>query len=214
MPASIHSVIVADDHALIRKGIVDMLNAEPGLSVVAQAADGLEAVALVKRHQPDLLTLDIAMPHANGIEVLEEAKRWSPNTRVLILTGLTSHGLIRQAIDAGTSAVLTKLDDGDELLAAIPKVLAGQRIIAPRIQLELDKSSQTLTGSLTGREMQVLHRIASGDGNQAIADRLNISAATVNNHRANIMRKLDVHSVAELLAIALREGLLDSADFG
>ena len=214
MPASIHSVIVADDHALIRKGIVDMLNAEPGLSVVAQAADGLEAVALVKRHQPDLLTLDIAMPHANGIEVLEEAKRWSPNTRVLILTGLTSHGLIRQAIDAGTSAVLTKLDDGDELLAAIPKVLAGQRIIAPRIQLELDKSSQTLTGSLTGREMQVLHRIASGDSNQAIADRLNISAATVNNHRANIMRKLDVHSVAELLAIALREGLLDSADFG
>lgn len=201
------TAVIADDHALIRQGIRQILTSA-GLDVVAEASDGLEAIAMIRSHRPALLTLDIAMPYSRGTEVFGEARRWSPETRIIVFSGMTSTGLLSELADAGADAIFLKRDELESFSASIPKVMSGQRILGPGVCDLLD--STTSIETLTARERQILNLVAQGLNNRDIGARLGVSAKTVDNHRTNLMRKVNVHSAAELLALALREGLLDT----
>ena len=205
--AMAYSVIVADDHALVRQGVKGAIETGEEFKVVAEAVDGIQAVIQVKKHRPNLLILDIAMPHSNGIEVIDEVRRWSPETKILVLTGLTTGGVLRQAHQAGAEGVFLKSDDIGALIGAAREIMAGREAFSPRVQTALDRPA--LGADLTPRERQVLQGLARGDSIAVIADRLSISANTVDKHRTSIMRKLGVHSAGELMALAHREGLLD-----
>ncbi|MEQ9562960.1 MAG: response regulator transcription factor [Woeseiaceae bacterium] len=201
--------ILADDHSLIRNGVRQMLAAIAAIEIVAEASNGIEAVSSVKRHQPDLLIVDIAMPHANGIEVIEEARRWSPSTRCIVLTGMTSIALLHQAIQVGVAGVFHKSGNVDELVHAIPKILAGETVHSTRLDAALRQYSRY--ASLSSRELEVLQCLARGETLKEIAAKLGISRNTADKHRSSVMRKLDVHSSTELVAMAYREGMLDPA---
>ena len=201
------TVIIADDHALIRQGIQQIMETAR-LDVIAEAADGLEAIALVRKHRPDLLVLDIAMPYARGIEVFGEVKRWSPDTKVIVFSGMTSSGLIGELANAGVDATFLKRENLDAFSESILHVLRGQRILGPGVAELLEANQQST--ELTVRERQVLSMIAQGLSNRDIAMRFGVSLKTVDNHRTNLMRKLNAHSAGELLAHATREGLLET----
>lgn len=201
------TAVIADDHAMIRQGIRQMLSSA-GIDVVAEAADGLEAIAQVRSHKPALLILDIAMPYARGIEVFGEARRWSPGTKIAVFSGMTSTGLLRELAEAGAEAIFLKREELTPFTDAIPKILEGDRILGPGVT-ELVEASEN-AASLTAREQQILSLVAQGLNNREIAERLGVSTKIVDNHRTNLMRKVEAHSVAELLAYAVREGLLDA----
>lgn len=202
-------VVVADDHAIVRQGVKSILRLHPEIEVVGEAANGVELVTLIKRHTPSLVFADIAMPYASGLEAVDEIRRWSPASRIVILTGLTSRALIAQAHAASVDGVFLKSDPPEEIFNAIPEIIDGRRIYSASIQKILNET--TLVDKLTARERQVLLGVAQGETNARIAKRLGLSANTVDKHRTNMMRKLDVHSAAELLALAIRDGLLDAA---
>ncbi|MEJ6397138.1 response regulator transcription factor [Yoonia sp. 208BN28-4] len=202
-----YTAIVADDHQILRSGLADILAAQGNITVVAQAEDGLSAVSLAKQHQPHLMTLDIAMPFAQGISVFAEVKRWSPDTAIAVFSGITTRSLLTEFQSAGAEGIFTKRGDIAEFRDAIPTLLAGGKVIssdaASLIGAGDDKSELTL------RERQILSSIAGGLTTKGIAEHLGISPKTVENHRSNIMAKLGVQSMAELLAYAIREGLFD-----
>lgn len=207
-----HYAIVADDHAIVRAGIRDALE-KPGLvtadgiSVVEEAADGVAAIGAVRKHQPDLLMLDVQMPLAGGVETMIEVRRWSPDTKIVVLTGVSAVGIISSIVEAGVDGLFSKADDNSELYRRLPGILRGQRYIAESFVAILETSSDAEL--LTGRERQILNLILSGQSNKEIALTLGISVKTVDKHRTSMMQKLDVHSVPQLMAYALREGLID-----
>ena len=201
------NAVIADDHGMIRQGIRQILTSV-GVEVVSEAENGLEAIAQVRSHRPDLLTLDIAMPYARGIEVFGEARRWSPETRIIVFSGMTSTGLLSELEAAGADAIFLKRESLSDFSDAIPRVLAGERILGPGIK-ELLADRQP-TESLTARERQILSLVTQGLTNREIAERLGVSSKTVDNHRTNLMRKVGAHSAADLLTYAMREGLLDA----
>jgi DNA-binding NarL/FixJ family response regulator len=202
------TAVIADDHAMIRQGIAQILTSA-GVQVVAEATNGLEAIALVRSHQPTLLTLDIAMPYSRGIEVFGEARRWSPDTRIIVFSGMTSEGLLSGLATAGAEAIFLKREEISAFTAAIPDIRAGRRLLGPGVAEILDAAAGR--EQLTAREKQILSLIAQGLSNRDIAGRLGVSAKTVDNHRTNLMRKVQAHSVAELIAYAVREGLMDAS---
>lgn len=210
LPEISATAIVADDHKLLRDGIKQILASVDDVSIIAEAQDGLEAISLVRQHKPGLLTLDMAMPYAQGLEIYEEVRRWSPDTRIIVFTGLTSLGLLSELVTAGVDGLFAKRGDPDKLRESIPVILSGGKVIAPEIVALLEEG--TPASALTARERQILSLVATGLQNKEIATRLGVSLKTVDNHRTNLMRKLDVHSVAELLSYALREGLLEGSD--
>ena len=201
--------VVADDHAIIRSALSSALKATEtiDLEVVDEAADGIEAIVMVRKHRPHLLLLDVSMPHAGGTEVLLEARRWSPDTKVVIFTGIAARGKIAELIEAGADGVFCKSDDLDELVRAVPSILQGARIICARYVAMLEELSDITP--LTDRERQVLNLVVSGQTNREIAETLGISIKTVDRHRTNLMGKTGSHSATELIAYALREGLID-----
>ncbi|SHH29780.1 two component transcriptional regulator, LuxR family [Cognatiyoonia sediminum] len=202
------TAVVADDHQLIRDGLVKLLNAYRGMEVVGEADNGISAVTLAKTHKPDLMTLDIAMPHAQGIAVYTEVRRWSPDTKIAVFSGITSVALMRDLYAAGAHGMFTKRSDISEFEQSIPILLKGGRVISADAAAMIDAATETT--SLSAREQQILSLIANGQTTKTIAKTLGLSPKTVENHRSNIMSKLEVGSMAELLAYALREGLLDS----
>lgn len=203
------TAVIADDHAMVRQGLRDLLEGLPMLAVVGEAGNGIEATAAGEVHRPTLMTLDAGMPLSNGMGVFGEVRRWSPDTRILLVTGFTSAGLLADWIAAGIEGLLLKSSDPDTMRLGMQTVLDGGGFIDPvaRAVIERDDARD----ALTLRERQVLHLITEGHGNGEIARRLLISPKTVENHRTRMMAKLDVHSVAQLVAYALREGLLDRA---
>ena len=206
------TAVIADDHHIVRQGLRIALESKglvipSGIHVVAEAENGLEALAAVKQHQPDLLLLDISMPLAGGAEVILDIQRWSPNTRIVILTGIHAPGLIVQLLGTEVVGIFSKGSDLQELYQNLPLILQGGRYIAKSFEKILQ--AQHSTPILTGREQQILNMIVSGKTNKEIAQQLLISPKTVDKHRTSLMDKLDVHSVAELLAYAFREGLID-----
>lgn len=201
-------VLIADDHGIVRGAVRLILEAIAGVEIVGEAEDGISAIALAKRLKPDLLILDVAMPQAGGLAVIGEVRRWSPATRVAVLTGISRGVTLAQLRSSGAVGLLLKSCTPQELDHGLRRMVAGEEYVAAGARALLGGSEPG--AALTMRERQVLSLAAQGKSNAEIATLLNISPKTVDNHRTNLMRKLDVHSAAGLTAVALREGLLDT----
>ena len=200
------TVVLADDHMIVRNALREIVASIKGARVVAEASDGLDAITLCKTHAPDFLTLDSVMPLARGMEVYGEVRRWSPATRICLVTGGTARGHLAEWIDAGVDGIAFKSCPEEDIRQCFSQVLQGSTTVTPsvkRVMENLDDRPQ-----ITMRERQILHLLAEGNSNAEIAERLSISPKTVDNHRTRLMAKLGVHSIAQLLAYALREGLL------
>ncbi len=208
------TAVIADDHAIVRSGLKAALENERlvnghTIKVVAEAANGLDAIAEVKQHRPDMLVLDVSMPMAGGVEVLVETRRWAPDTRIIVFTGISAMGKVSELIEAGVDGLFSKAEDSQNLYQQVPMILQGGRYISPFFSDILEKAPER--SALTDRERQILNLIVAGQSNKEISRHLGISAKTVDRHRTNLMQKLDVHSVAQLIAYSLREGLIDPA---
>ena len=209
-------ILIADDHGVLRAGLRALLNAEPDLEVVGEAADGHEALRLTKALHPDILLLDISMPGPGGIEVTQRVKQTLPGTRILILTVHEDEGLLREAIRAGAAGYIVKRAVESELINAIHAVWRGDLYVHPAMTRALLKDLQppssperTPVEPLTPRETEVLRLIAQGYTNRQIAEKLTISVRTVETHRANITGKLGLRSRVELVRYAREHGLLE-----
>lgn len=210
-------VLLADDHPLVRAGVRRVLDAEPHLIVVGEAEDGTQALAAIRTAAPDVLVLDLAMPGVDGLAVLRQAKTIRPALRIVVLTMHASPEYVARAIQSGADGYLLKESAVQDLVSAIEAVAAGRAYHSPQIQAHL--ASLVRNGAaaaprdmdrLTGREREVLREIALGRSTKQIAARLGIGVRTVETHRANLMRKLDRHSVALLTQFAIREGLVEA----
>jgi DNA-binding NarL/FixJ family response regulator len=211
------TIVIAEDHTLLREGVISMLADNEDLEVVAEAADGMEAIRCVEKHEPDLILLDLAMPKMNGISAIKDIRSRYPDTKILAVTIQTDDEYILAAFDSGADGYCLKQASREEFLNAIDKVLAGNRYISPEISgrvlegyLEGRKrlKKDTRWESLTQREKEVLKLIGEGYKNAEIADFLFISPKTVDKHRSNIMKKLDLHNAAALTAYAIDKGLV------
>lgn len=206
-------VLVADDHALVRKGLVALLDQEPGMEAVAEAVNGIEAVNLVKEHKPDVVLMDIAMPGMNGIEATRKLVAEYPDINIIVLSMYSDRRLIMEAIGAGAKAYLLKDCAFTQLAAAIRTVIEGEDAQAvPVSGIIISDRKENLEPSassafLSVRERQVLQFISEGKNTKEIAFQLNVSIKTVETHRQNIMEKLHIHSIAGLTRYAIREGL-------
>jgi len=207
-------VILADDHAVVRKGIREFLEEEKDIAVVAEAADGDQAIALVAEHQPDVAILDIQMPGISGIEATRRIKTAHPQVRVLILTAYDDDPYIFALLQAGASGYILKTAGSSELVQAVRAVYHGESALDPAVA---QKVVQQLTGSrplgaqatveaLTEREIEVLHLVAKGLTNKAVGQALGISDRTVQGHLANIYGKLNASSRTEAVTEALKQG--------
>lgn len=206
------SAVIADDHAIIRDALAAALKNEDALQgqkieIVERVENGIEAIVAVRMHRPGLLMLDVTMPHAGGTEVLLEARRWSPETRVIVFTGIEARGKIAELVEIGADGVFCKGDDIGEVIRAIPRILEGGRVVCSRFTRLLQEAGDL--EPLTDRERQVLSQVVTGRTNREIGEALGISVKTVDRHRTNVMGKTGSHNAAELIAYALREGLID-----
>ncbi|MEM9257449.1 MAG: response regulator transcription factor [Pseudomonadota bacterium] len=207
-----NTAVLADDHEIVRTGLRTALETpgvvtQLGLDVVAEATNGFEAISEVKAYQPNLLVLDIAMPLAGGAEVVEDVRRWSPTTSIVVLTGINAPGLISSLLMSGVEGMFSKGASLDELYQKLPLILQGGRYVAAEFADTM--VAHNSASQLTGRERQTLNMIVAGKSNKEIADLLSISPKTVDKHRSSLMNKLEVHSVAELMRLALQQGLID-----
>ena len=200
-------VVIADDHPLVRNALRDILSEIHGVEIAAEAENGVEAIALVKTQKPTLLTLDSGMPLASGMEVYGEVRRWSPDSRIAVVTGFTAVGQLADWVAAGVDGLFLKTCPPEEIRDGFALLLNGGTYYSKAVIATLEGAPDT--PKLSVRERQVLHMIAEGRTNAEIAEQLSISPKTVDNHRTRLMAKLDVHSVAQLIAYALKEGLLD-----
>ena len=207
-------VLLADDHHIVRTGIRQLLESAKDLEVVAEGADGEEAEALIEQHKPDVAVLDIQMPKASGIEVTRWVRGRFPEVGVLILTAYNDDPYVMAVLQAGANGYVLKQSASEELHEAIHAVLASKRFLSQKIALEVRESleqewvgSADYSGKLTEREREVLVLLSQGGSAKHIAQQLDISIKTVEFHRANITRKLGVHSISELTKFALAHGL-------
>jgi NarL family two-component system response regulator LiaR len=206
-------VLIADDHAVVREGLRALISTEPGIEVVGEAADGQEAVAGVRSLQPDVVLLDLVMPHKSGIQAISEITRENPKARIIVLTSFADDDKVFPAIKAGALGYLLKDSSPQELLQAVRDVHRGEPSLDPTIALKLIREVRQPTKlpsaaePLTEREMKVLRLVARGLTNQEIADLLSISERTVRTHVGNILAKLHLANRTQAALYALREGL-------
>jgi len=210
-------VLLADDHNLVRAGVRRILESHPGIRVVGEVSDGAEALAALAREAADVLVLDLSMPGMDGFETLKQVKASHPALKVLVLSMHADAEYVARAVREGADGYLLKDSAVQDLVRAVETVRAGGVYHSPEVQKELAdlvRGRTAMPGTLdelTAREREVLQCIAEGLATRDIATRLGISARTVETHRANLMRKLMVHSVAQLVRIAIREGLVGPA---
>ncbi len=210
------SVLLADDHEVVRHGLRALLMAQEDCVVVGEAADGLEAVALATKLQPCVLVLDLMMPGLNGLDVIRDVRKRAPGTRILVLSMHNSEAYVMEALRNGAIGYALKDTSGAELVNAVREVAAGRRhLSAPLSERAIEAYvSQAHTTSLdpyetlTTREREILHLVAEGLTSPDVASRLGISPRTAETHRANLMRKLDLRSQGDLIRYALRRGLI------
>jgi two-component system response regulator NreC len=209
-------ILIVDDHGVLRAGLRSLLNAEPDLQVVGEAADGRTGLRLAAELSPDLVLMDISMPGMSGIQVTRQLKETLPGTRVLILTLHEDESLLREAIRAGASGYILKQAVEAELISAIRAVGRGDLYIHPAMTRALLKdvspllaSEENPTEPLSPRELEVLRLVAQGHTNRQVAEKLHLSVRTVESHRANLMNKLGLSSPAQLVRYAIEHGLLE-----
>lgn len=201
-------IVLADDQVLVRAGIRALLESLPDCTVVDECADGPLAIDSVRRHQPDMLVLDIAMPGPSGIDVAHEIRRFDSNVRILILSSIDRAEIVEQAIAAGADGYLLKDFLLAELKEAIAATRAGDRYFSPRLASERNGANGHGKGALTSRQSEVLRRVASGMTTKEIARELGISPKTVEFHRSQLMEKLGVRDVTGLTRYAVQNGVL------
>jgi two-component system response regulator NreC len=211
-------IVIAEDYTILREGLRSLLSSHPEFEIVGEAEDGQEAIRSVDKLKPDLALMDLSMPRMNGMDAIKEIKKRSPETKVLVLTVHKTEEYIHAALQSGADGYILKDSTHAELGMAIKNVLEGKRYISPGISesliegyLEGRKKARPLStwDTLTQREREILKLIAEGYKNKAIAEYLCISVKTVEKHRANLMKKLDLHNIQALTALALEKGLVN-----
>jgi DNA-binding NarL/FixJ family response regulator len=207
MPSKI-SVLLVDDHSLVRQGFRRILEDEADITVVGEAGDGTAAIRLAKELGPDVIVMDCAMPGTSGLIATRRILETSPKQAILMLSMHSEDTLVRQALDAGARGYVLKNAVDLELPAAIRKVAAGEIVLDPQVARRAALKGER-NGGLTNRELEILQLIVDGKSNKEIADQLNLSANTVAVHRANIMDALGIHKTAELVVYAIRNGLVN-----
>lgn len=215
------TVLLADDHTVVRQGLRSLLTAESDIEVIGEAENGRQAVQLTRRLLPDVLVMDIAMPKLNGLEATRQIVRDSPATKVLILSSYSDDEYVHQLTEAGAAGYLIKQTAANDLILAVRETFRGNAFFSPTISKRLlDRYRQSfLEGSpvkkrgprLTPREMEVLQLVAEGYVNKQIASELSISIKTVEKHRQQVMDKLNIHDVAGLTRYAIANGVIESS---
>ena len=212
-------ILVADDHDIVRRGLKQLLTAHPGWEVCAEAKTGREAVALAQEHKPQVAVLDVSMPELNGLDAARRIRKLLPATEVVILTLHFSEQLVREIVEAGARAYIMKADAEKDLIAAV-EALADHRSFftarAGEIVLDGYRKPRTAgdgkgpTSRLTSREREIVQLLAEGKSSKEVAVSLGISVKTAETHRANIMRKLELHSVSELVRYAVKNQIIEA----
>ena len=215
-----YKIVLADDHVLIRQGLKKLIEENRHLEVVGEAGDGLELLDLLEHTVPDLIILDISMPHLRGIEVINEVKRLYPKVKILMITMHKSEQYFLCAMSAGADGYLLKEDSDSELINAIDVVIHGEIYISPHLAEEF--SDEVIRNyrekgifpceTLTNREIEVLRLVAEGLTSKEIAEMLSISIRTVEHHRANLLKKLNLKNTADLIKHAIQNGFINTAE--
>jgi DNA-binding NarL/FixJ family response regulator len=215
--ATVIRILLVDDHAIERQGVRSLLDAQEGMTVVGEACDGLEAIRLVATTHPDVIVTETVMPRMNGLELTGQILRRYPEIRIMALTRNDRRDCVLRLVQAGATGYMLKTVTSDELVDAIRLVMGGTRVLQPKaLEAVLDDYLQRVhdhpvrqpADDLTAREREVLKLIAEGNTNQDIADMLCLSRKTVETHRGNIMEKLGLHKVTDLVKYAIREGMV------
>ena len=219
-----HSVVICDDHGIVREGIKQVLASNPGLEVAGEAANGLEGLALISKLEPDVVITDITMPEMNGIDMTRELAKEFPDIRVIILSVHSRKTFIMEALKAGARGYVLKDSAGEKLLDAVEAVLAGDSYLDSPVAghivdefVKMPSAAEPSTGggeTLTDRERQILSLVVEGFSNKQIAEKLFLSPKTVDNHRAKIMSKLGRRDVIGLVKYALATGMVDPDTWG
>lgn len=208
-------ILVADDHDVVRAGLRALLESRKGWQVCAEAANGRDAVARARESKPDVAVLDIGMPLLNGVEAARQIRKQMPATEILILTMHDSETMIQSVLEAGARGYILKDDAGRNLLAAVDAVRRGKQFLSSRVSgaasatvFHEDRGAERMGRPLTPREREIVQLLAEGKSNKEIAVFLNISVKTAETHRANIMLKLNFHSVTELVRYAVKNKII------
>ena len=206
-------ILLADDHAVVRQGVRMILAAHPDMEIVGEAGNGREAVELAERLKPEVVVMDVSMPELNGIEATRRLAASTPHTRVLALSMHKDSVYVREILRAGARGYLLKDSVAADLVSAVRAVASGEGYLSPQVSnAVLDDYRRHVTNPidmLTSREREVLQMLAEGKTNKEIAGVLNLSAYTVEAHRGRIMEKLNVHTIADLVRFAVRNGLVE-----
>jgi len=218
MTEKCHRILLTEDHKILREGLKALLSVEPDMEVIGEAEDGRMAIKYAETYSPDLILMDLSMPKTGGLEAIREIKRTQPGIKILVLTVHDSEEYVQAALQVGADGYVLKDADRQELLGAIRHVLNGKRYLSPGISGKIIEGylssgsgglkTKTAWDGLTHREQEILKLIAEGHQNKNIADYLCISLKTVEKHRANLMKKLDIHNTAHLTAYAMEKGLV------
>ncbi len=225
MPAKSYRILIADDHALVRRGIKIILSAQPGIEICGEATTGREAIEQVRKLKPDLVLLDLTMPEVNGLEVAEQVRTESPDTDVLVLTMHFSEEIARDVLRSGALGYVLKSDADTELVSAVERARRREPYFTSKLALSMAKTftegsnqgsreSEEHEGGLpgtplTGREVEVVRLLAEGNSNKEVASALKVSTRTVESHRNHIMRKMKFRSFSELVRFAIRNSLVE-----
>jgi len=214
-------ILVADDHEIVRRGLRAVLEAEPDLEVTDEAASGLDAVQMAERDKPDVVLMDISMPDLNGLEAARRIRHSLPSVEVLFLTMHESEQMVREGMDAGARGFLLKTDAGHELVPAVRSVSRHKPFFSPKIRAlgfsfaeggsaSRPHRSAVRGGTLTSREREVVQLLGEGRSTKDVAIALRITLKTAATHRTNILRKLELHSIADLVRYAIRNGIVQA----
>ena len=201
-----YSIIIADDHPFTAEGMEAVITSIPELHVVGKVFNGIDAISLIKREQPDCALLDLSMPGANGLEVFQEAKRWAPNTRFAIITGISAASLFRNLYEAGIDGLFVKNTQPEIITSGVLKICKGERVISKEAMTAIEAAQEDQ--KLSRREIEVLNALSKGLNNREIGEQLSLSPKTIDSHRTNLLKKMHVNSTAALLVKAIKSGIL------